>query len=64
MPEIERLAGFITKVKGKDVYSPPLPDWSLSYVEIDDDMPELRRLLMAARARIVKVTDQRIYFEG
>lgn len=64
MAEIERVAGFITKIKGKTVYSPPLPDWDLSYVEINDDMPELRRLLMAARIRIVKVTAQRIYFEG
>jgi len=63
MEEIERYHGSIIKVKGKLVYSPPLPDWSLSYVEIDDDMPELRHLLTSARARIVKVTDERIYFE-
>jgi len=63
MADIERLSGLIVKVKGKNVYEPNLPDWSLSYVKIDNDMAELRRLLMGARVKIVKITEERIYFE-
>lgn len=65
MPEIERYHGQIAAVGGTTVKSPQLPDWDLWYVEYPPgNMSEYRQTLMKARARIVKVTDRRIYFEG
>lgn len=63
--EIERYHGIIVAVGGIKTKVPNLPDWDLSYVEYPPGrMEEFRGALMRARVRIVKVTKQRIYFEG
>ena len=62
--EIERYHGIIVAVGGINTKSPSLPDWDLSYVVFPQGkMPEYRQALMKARVNIVRVTDQRIYFE-
>lgn len=62
--EIERYYGIIVAVGGINTKSPNLPDWDISYVEYPPGkMEEFREALMKALVGIVRVTDQRIYFE-
>lgn len=63
--EIERHKGFIVKVGEATVKDLNLPDWNLSYIDFPPgQMVSYRTLLMKQRARIVKVTKERIYLEG
>lgn len=62
--EIERYYGTIVTVGGVNTKSPNLPDWDISYVEYPPgQMEEFRGVLMKEHVRIVRVTEQRIYFE-
>ncbi len=62
--EIERYHGQIVQVGDARVKVSGLPDWSLEYIEYPQGkMPEYRGALMKERMKIVKVTNQRIYFE-
>lgn len=61
--ETERHYGIIVAVGGVSTRTVNLPDWELSYVEYPPgQMEEYRDALMKERARIVKVTKQRVYF--
>lgn len=62
--EIERYHGMVVAVGGINTKTPMLPDWDISYVVYPQGrMAEFRDALMRARVSIVKVTDERIYFE-
>lgn len=58
--------GIPIEVLGEPVYTASLPDWTLSYVRHGGRMEEFRRSISRVReegVKIIKVTDQRIYFE-
>jgi len=62
--KVERYHGILVAVGGINTKSLSLPDWDLSYIEFPEgEMPKYRSTLMRASAKIVKVTNQRIYFE-
>ena len=62
--KVQRYHGQIVQVEDAQVRVPNLPDWSLEYIEYPQgEMPKYRDALMKERVKIVKVTDQRIYFE-
>lgn len=64
MIEIERYHGIIVAVGGINTKTPSLPDWNLSYVTYPPgEMPQFRDALIREHVHVVRVTDQRIYFE-
>lgn len=63
--EIERHHGKVVKVGEVNVKDLMLPDWELGYIEFPPgQMVVYRRALMRAHVSLVRVTDERIYFEG
>lgn len=62
--EIERRAGYVTRVGPIVVKTVMLPDWTLDFIEYPEgSMAEYRDELMGQKVKIVKVTKERIYFE-
>jgi len=62
---IERYKGFIVRVGEAKVKVVNLPDWELNYIAFPSRQKVLYRdALMHEGARIVKVTEERIYFQG
>lgn len=65
MLTVERYKGFIVRVGEAKVKVVNLPDWELNYIEFPPGQKvQYRDALMRERVRIVKVTQQRIYFQG
>ena len=68
LEEIVRHEGdHIVRIGGRDVQAVSLYDWILCYVEFDDahELDQLRKMIMQVEdeLRIIKVTENRIYFE-
>ena len=62
--EIERFKGSIIRVGTAVVKTTPLPDWYLDFIEFPpNQMKDYRSALTQAKAKIVRVTEKRIYFE-
>ena len=66
--QIERANGHITRVGGLIVYDVNLPDWDLAYIKYPQEklvhykMSHYRHALTEAKAQIIYVTSERIYF--